>query len=198
MGCHALLQGLFPTQGSYRGLLHCRRILYHLSHQGSPRILEWVSSPEDLPDPGIEPGSPALQVDSLPAELTEKPPSLPPTQLFPFLNRHPAGKMQLPVRCAPPQLPQSNTLLGHRLLPQTMVRRFHLPQPFPGFVFVEDKALHEEGGRGVEGMALPLHPAVLNLTLGKRNLPKFPFPVPRQLNLFGGATSHTRLGESSR
>ena len=27
------------------GLLHCRRILYHLSHQGSPRILEWVVYP---------------------------------------------------------------------------------------------------------------------------------------------------------
>ena len=27
-----------------------------------------LSSPEDLPDPGIEPGSPALQVDSLPSE----------------------------------------------------------------------------------------------------------------------------------
>ena len=26
-------------------------------------------SPEDLPDPGIEPGSPALQADSLPTEL---------------------------------------------------------------------------------------------------------------------------------
>ena len=30
-------------------------------------------SPEDLPDPGIEPGSPALQADSLPAELPGKP-----------------------------------------------------------------------------------------------------------------------------
>ena len=40
---HALLQGIFPTQGSNLGLLHCRQILYHLSHQGSPRILEWVS-----------------------------------------------------------------------------------------------------------------------------------------------------------
>ena len=28
-----------------------------------------MPSPGDLPDPGIEPGSPALQVDSLPAEL---------------------------------------------------------------------------------------------------------------------------------
>ena len=33
--CHALLQGIFPTQGLNPGLPHCRRILYHLSHQGS-------------------------------------------------------------------------------------------------------------------------------------------------------------------
>ena len=38
MGCHALLQGIFPTQGSNPGLPHCRQILYHLSHQGSPVI----------------------------------------------------------------------------------------------------------------------------------------------------------------
>ena len=36
VGCHALLQGIFPTQGSNPGLPHCRRILYRLSHQGSP------------------------------------------------------------------------------------------------------------------------------------------------------------------
>ena len=34
VGCHALLQGIFPTQGSNPGLPHCRQILYHLSHQG--------------------------------------------------------------------------------------------------------------------------------------------------------------------
>ena len=34
--CHALLQGIFPTQGSNPGLPHCRWILYPLSHQGSP------------------------------------------------------------------------------------------------------------------------------------------------------------------
>ena len=45
VGCHALLQGMFPTQESNPGLLHGRRILYHLSHQGSPRILEWVAYP---------------------------------------------------------------------------------------------------------------------------------------------------------
>ena len=36
MGFHALLQGTFPTQGLNPGLWHCRRIPYHLSHQGSP------------------------------------------------------------------------------------------------------------------------------------------------------------------
>ena len=45
VGCHALLQGIFPTQGSNPGLPHCRWILYHLSHQESPRILEWVACP---------------------------------------------------------------------------------------------------------------------------------------------------------
>ena len=34
-GCHFLLQGVFLTQGSNWSLLHCRRILYCLSHQGS-------------------------------------------------------------------------------------------------------------------------------------------------------------------
>ena len=29
VGCHALLQGIFPTQGSNPGLPHCRCILYH-------------------------------------------------------------------------------------------------------------------------------------------------------------------------
>ena len=33
--CHFLLQGIFPTQGSNPGLLHCRQTLYSLSHQGS-------------------------------------------------------------------------------------------------------------------------------------------------------------------
>ena len=36
MGCHFLLQGIFPTQGSNPDLLHCRQILYRLSHQRSP------------------------------------------------------------------------------------------------------------------------------------------------------------------
>ena len=44
-GCHAFLQGIFPTQGSNPGLPHCRQILYQVSHKGSPRILEWVAYP---------------------------------------------------------------------------------------------------------------------------------------------------------
>ena len=39
VGYHFLLQGIFPTQGSNLGLLHCRQTLNHLSHQGSPETL---------------------------------------------------------------------------------------------------------------------------------------------------------------
>ena len=45
VGSHSLLQGIFPTQGLDPGLPHCRWIIYHMSHQGSPRILEWVAYP---------------------------------------------------------------------------------------------------------------------------------------------------------
>ena len=45
VGSLSLLQGIFPTQGSNPGLMHCRKIIYQLSHQGSPRILEWVAYP---------------------------------------------------------------------------------------------------------------------------------------------------------
>ena len=45
MVCHFLLQYIFPTQGSNPSLPHCKWILYHLTHQGSPRILESVAYP---------------------------------------------------------------------------------------------------------------------------------------------------------
>ena len=63
VGYHDLFQGIFPSQGSNPSLLHCRWILYKLSHKGSPGILEWVAYPfpGDPPHPGIEPGYPALQ-----------------------------------------------------------------------------------------------------------------------------------------
>ena len=47
---HSLLQRLFLTQRSNPGLLHCRQILYHLSHQGSPFIISSNTSPR-LPAP---------------------------------------------------------------------------------------------------------------------------------------------------
>ena len=116
VGSLSLPQGIFPTQGSNPGLLHCRWILYQLNYKGSPRIVEWVAytfssgssqsrgrtqvsfiaggfftiwatreaqeywsgwlipSPGDLSDPGIELGFPALQADSLSAELSPNSP----------------------------------------------------------------------------------------------------------------------------
>ena len=103
----SLLQGIFPTQGWNPGLLHCRWILYQLSHKhleyigdglvtkfcltiatpwtiacqvplsiGFSRQECWNGLPfpslGDLPDPGIEPGSSALQADSLSTKLQGK------------------------------------------------------------------------------------------------------------------------------
>ena len=45
VGCHPLLQRILPTQESNPGLLHCKQILNQLSHQRSPRILEWAAYP---------------------------------------------------------------------------------------------------------------------------------------------------------
>ena len=72
VGSLSLLQGIFPTQGSNPGLPHCRQILYQLSTREAQEYWSgWsIPSPGDLPDPGIEPGSPALQADSLPTELS--------------------------------------------------------------------------------------------------------------------------------
>ena len=72
VGSLSLLQRIFPIQGSNPGLPHRERILYQLSHKGRPRILHPITSPADLPNSGIEQGSPALQVDSLSTELSGK------------------------------------------------------------------------------------------------------------------------------
>ena len=39
VGCQFLPQGIFLTQGSNPGVLHCRQILHLLSHQGSLAII---------------------------------------------------------------------------------------------------------------------------------------------------------------
>ena len=53
VGCHYLLQKIFPTQGLNPGHLHCRWILYHLSHQDRKTLLktdksfeQWLPGPE--------------------------------------------------------------------------------------------------------------------------------------------------------
>ena len=74
-GSLSLLQGIYPTQRLNPGLPPCRRILHQLSHQGSPRILEWVAYPFSSGSswPRNPSGSPALQENSLPTELSGKP-----------------------------------------------------------------------------------------------------------------------------
>ena len=74
VGSLSLLQGIFPTQGLNPGLPHCMWLLYQTSHKGSPRILEWVffSSRSSWPRNRTR-VVPALQVDSLPTELSGKP-----------------------------------------------------------------------------------------------------------------------------
>ena len=62
VGRHALLQGIFPTQGSNPGFPHCRRILYHLSHQGRVNntilcLRERVSINKALETPRMMPGT---------------------------------------------------------------------------------------------------------------------------------------------
>ena len=58
VGSLSCLQGIFPTQGSNPGLLHCRQNLYQLSQQGSPKMQKlhkyFHSCPEGanlVPDP---------------------------------------------------------------------------------------------------------------------------------------------------
>ena len=62
VGCHFLLQGIFPTQGSNLGLLHCRQILDRLSYKGSAAAAaaaKLLQSCPTLCDPieGSQPGS---------------------------------------------------------------------------------------------------------------------------------------------
>ena len=75
VGSHFLLQGIFLTQGSNPSLLHCRWILYYLSHQGSPRILEWVAYPfsSGSSQPQDQTGVSCIAGDSSPVQLPGKP-----------------------------------------------------------------------------------------------------------------------------
>ena len=48
VGSRSLLQGIFPTQGSNLDLPHCRRILYWLSHKGSPVVFKKIPYISDI------------------------------------------------------------------------------------------------------------------------------------------------------
>ena len=58
MGSHSLFQGIFPTQGSNPGLLHCRQILYRLSRQESlvfvTNLLHILAPPSPLQSSPLE------------------------------------------------------------------------------------------------------------------------------------------------
>ena len=76
VGSFSLPQGIFPTQESNPGLLHCRKIFFTSWGTREAQVY-WsgypIHFPADLPDTGIKTGSPALQVDSLLTELSGKP-----------------------------------------------------------------------------------------------------------------------------
>ena len=57
VGCHSLLQGIFMTQGSNLGLLHCRQILYHLNQQGNPVLNQNVIISQAVHSESIKMGS---------------------------------------------------------------------------------------------------------------------------------------------
>ena len=56
VGCHFLLQGIFPTQGLNSGLPHCKQMFYHLSHQGRCffdkliSLINWKLHVRNFPD----------------------------------------------------------------------------------------------------------------------------------------------------
>ena len=67
--------GFFPTQESSPGLLLRRQILYHLSPQGSPLILEWVAYPLSRGSSLTQESNQDLlhcKADALPAKLPGK------------------------------------------------------------------------------------------------------------------------------
>ena len=64
VGNLSLLQQIFPTEESNRGLLHCRQILYQLSYQGSPTPDEAdaiITLPSSLKMTRAFPGGPVIK-----------------------------------------------------------------------------------------------------------------------------------------
>ena len=91
VGSCFLLQGIFLTKESNSGPLPCRQILYQWSHQGSPKILEWVAYPfsRGSSQPRSQTKVSCIAGDffaSLIAQLVKNPPAMQETPV-PFLGR---------------------------------------------------------------------------------------------------------------
>ena len=108
VGCHALLQGIFPTQRLNAGLLHWRQILYRVSHQGSPNFCKILPNVTNgyLVASRILPLFPSLSF-FLPVLQCEHHHSCFPSQVHQDVEgspphlRHPAGPPGLPSSPAP-------------------------------------------------------------------------------------------------
>ena len=75
VGCHALLQGIFPPRDWTQASSITGRFFTNWAiREAQEHCSGWlIPSPGDLSKPGIEPGIPSLQAGSLPAELPGKP-----------------------------------------------------------------------------------------------------------------------------
>ena len=60
VGCHLLLQGIFWTPGTNPGLLHCRRMPYHLSYQGSHYLPQFAQTHVHWVHDAVQPPHPLL------------------------------------------------------------------------------------------------------------------------------------------
>ena len=93
VGCHALLQGIFPVLTRDRTQVSCigRWILYHRSHQGRPDIQgpsQTECTPNLVPEPS--PSQPDKWHSAI-KDLQPKPPSHPPPPLSLTLHFHPSA-----------------------------------------------------------------------------------------------------------
>ena len=115
MGCHTLLQGIFPTQGSNPGLQHCRQILYHLSYQRSPLLRKQLKhKSRDFPG-GLVAGSPTCQGRG--------------HRFDPFSRKIPHAEEQLSL-CAKTTEPEARVPRACALQPETPPQEeAHAPQP---------------------------------------------------------------------
>jgi len=85
VGCHVLLQGIFPTQGLNPGLPNCSQIVYHLSYQRSTifsfnahkNLLRWFF---------------AIARDSMVAQIVKNPPARQETQVWSLVWEDPLEK----------------------------------------------------------------------------------------------------------